>query len=183
MKKAVNNLLNTTQLVELEEAIKEELDDSLLTVLSKLNRTGQLEELLSLLGMNHLLETDNGYQVYKTGKIIVVGQSDVKADVLLSVAGKLGIDKKRFELHLDYEDAVKMDFRRTQWDPTYSAILVGPMPHSGVSKGDFSSVIAAIENQEGFPPIRRLGSNSLKITKTDFKNKLKELVENGTISA
>lgn len=182
MKKVVTDLLNTVQLVELEESIREELDDSLLTVLTKLNRTGQLDEFLSLLGMSHLLGLDNGYQVYRTGKIIVVGQSDVKADVLLTVAGKLGINKNRFELHLEYEDAAKLDLRKTQWNPIYSVILVGPMPHSGITKGDFSSVISAIENQEGYPPVQRLGTNGLKITKSDFKAKLKELMENGTLS-
>lgn len=176
-------MLNTVQLDELEEAIKEELNDTLLTVLTKLNRTGQLEDLLSLLDMTHLLGNDNGYQVYKTGKIIVVGQSDVKSDVLLNVASKLGIDKKRFELHLDYDDSVKLDLRKTQWNPTYSVILVGPMPHSGTAKGEYSSVITAIECQDGYPPVRRLGTSGLKISKSDFKAKLKELLNSGLISA
>ena len=48
------------------------------------------------------------------------------------------------------------------------------MPHSGKEKGEHGSIIAAIENQEGYPPIIRLGANGLKITKTDFKEKLIE---------
>lgn len=108
-------MLNVEELFELEDSIREELDDHLTAALAKLNRSGQLEELLQLLGMESLLEKDSEYQVYKTGKIIIIGQSDVKADVLLSIAKKLGVDKNRFEMYLDYEDAKTFNFRKMQW--------------------------------------------------------------------
>lgn len=181
MKKVVSNLLGIEELMELEESLQEELEDNLLSILTRLNRTNQLEELLLLMGLEKLLRSNNGYQVFKNGKILVVGQSDVKSDVLLTVASKLGIDKSRVELHLDYEDAVKFDFKKIQWQTNYSVILVGPMPHSGISKGDYASVIAAIENEDGYPPVKRLGSNTLKITKSDFRNKIIELINNGTV--
>ena len=52
--------------------------------------------------------------------------------------------------------------------------MVGPMPHSGSGKGNYSSIISALESEEGYPPVVRLGSNGLKITKSDFKMKLEE---------
>ena len=107
----------------------------------------------------------------------MIGQSDVKAEVLLSIAKKLGLDKSRFELHLDYDDAKNFNFRKTQWQPSYSLIMVGPMPHSGFGKGDYSSIISAIESEDGYPPVVRLGSNGLKISKTDFRAKLEEMME------
>ena len=55
-------MLNTEELLELEDSIKEELEDHLLEVLTRLNRTEQLEDLLQLLGMEYLLEKDSGYQ-------------------------------------------------------------------------------------------------------------------------
>lgn len=61
-------------------------------------------------------------------------------------------------------------------------IMVGPMPHSGTSKGDSGSVIAKIESTEGYPPVVRLGTNGLKITKTDFRNKLKEMIDTKKIA-
>jgi len=64
-----------------------------------------------------------------------------------------------------------------QWQPTYSLIMVGPMPHSGSAKGDYSNIISALESEDGYPPVVRLGSNGLKITKSDFKSKLIEMVE------
>ena len=44
------------------------------------------------------------------------------------------------------------------------------------------SVIAKIESTEGYPPVVRLGTNGLKITKTDFRNKLKEMIDTKKIA-
>lgn len=175
-------MLNTEELLELEDSIREELEDHLLEVLAKLNRTEQLEDLLQLLGMEYLLEKDSSYQVYKTGKIVVIGQSDVPAESLLAIAKKLNIDKNRFELYLDYEDAKTFNFQKMQWQPSYSLIMVGPMPHSGKGKGDYGSIIAALEAEDGYPPIVRLGSNGLKITKSDFRSKLEDMIKLHKIS-
>ena len=71
-------MLSIEELLELEDNIKAELDEYLTAALSKLNRSGQLEEFIELLGMEHLLQKESGYEVYKTGKIVVIGQSDVK---------------------------------------------------------------------------------------------------------
>ena len=175
-------MLNVEELFELEDNIKEELDDHLTAALSRMNRSGQLEEFLRLLGMEHLLQKESGYEVYKTGKIVVIGQSDVKAKELLSIANKLGLDKSRFELHLDYEDAKNYNFRKLPdalafFNGKYSLLMVGPMPHSGSGKGDYSSIISALEAEDGYPPVVRLGSNGLKITKSDFRAKLEEMIE------
>ena len=175
-------MLCVEELFELEENIREELDDRLPAVLAKLNRSGQIEEFLQMLGMDHLLRKETGYEVFKNGKIVVIGQSDVKPEVLLSVAKQLGLDKKRFELHLGYEAAKTFNFRKMQWQPTYSLLMVGPMPHSGSEKGEYRSIISALEAEDGYPPIVRLGSNGLKITKSDFKAKLEEMISQRKIS-
>ena len=62
-------------------------------------------------------------------------------------------------------------------------IMVGPMPHSAKAKDEYSSVISAIENKEGYPPVVRLGSNGLKITKSDLKAKFAECLNKGLIQA
>lgn len=170
-------MLDYEELLELEDSIKAELDDYLTSSLTKLNRSGQLYEFLQLLGMEHLLNRESGYEVHKCGKIVVIGQSDVKPKALLSVANQLGLDKNRFELHLEYEDAKTFNFRKMQWQPKYSLVMVGPMPHSGASKGCKGSIISALEAEDGYPPVVRLGSNGLKITKSDFREKLTEMIE------
>ena len=103
-------MLDVEELLELEDNIRKELDDHLPAALSMLNRTGELETFLKMLGMEDLLQSKPLYQVYKTGKIIVIGRSDVKAEVLLSIAKSLGLSKDRFELYLDYEDGKTFDF-------------------------------------------------------------------------
>ncbi len=170
-------MLGYEELAELEDNIKAEIDNYLTNALTRLNRSGQLEDFLQMLGMEHLLKRESGYEVYKSGKIVVIGQSDVKPDILLSIAKKLGLEKERFELYLNYEDAKTFDFDRLQWNPRYSLLMVGPMPHSGIIKGDYSSIISALETKDGYPPVVRLGSNTLKITKSDFKTKLSEMIE------
>ena len=175
--------LEYEELLILEDSLKVYLDDSLGRILSLLNNTGKLEELLYLLQAEHLLKEESNYQTYKYGTIVVVGESSVKADQLLGVGKSLGIEKNRFELCLDYEGAAKFNYRKTQYQPTYSLIMVGPMPHSGEAKEDYGSIISAIESEEGYPPVVRLGSQGLKITKSDFKQKLEEVLKKGIISA
>lgn len=170
-------MLDLEELQELEDNIKKELNDHLTGILTLLNRTDRLEELLILLGMEELLKQESNYESYRTGKIVVIGQSDVKKDHLLAIGKSFGIDKNRFELFLDYEDAKTFDFKKIQWQPTYSLIMVGPMPHSIAGKGNYSSIISALESESGYPPVVRLGKNSLKITKSDFKEKLKEAID------
>ena len=122
MRRVNDSVLDCQELLELEDNIKSELDDYLTAALTKLNRLGQIEEFLKLLGMEHLLQKSSGYEVHKSGKIVVVGQSSVSSEVLLTTARKLGIDKSRFELYLDYEDAKKIDFKKFQWQMYQSTL-------------------------------------------------------------
>ena len=137
---------------------------------------------LSLLGLGELLGITDEAEYSNDGKIIVIGQSEVSKEKLIAVAKNLGIAKDRFEFYLDYDDAKTFDFRRTQYSANYSMILVGQMPHSGHAKGDYSSVITALENQEGYPPVVRMGTNGLKITKTSFRNTLEHLLQERKIA-
>ena len=51
------------------------------------------------------------------------------------------------------------------------------MPHSGSGKGDSGSIIAALESEAGYPPVVRLGSSGLKVTKSGFGAKMMEMKE------
>ena len=176
-------MLDVYELMNLEDELRPELEEKLGFILSRLNREDRLEAFLALIGLADLLHVSTGYEVQTNGKIIIIGQSEISANVVLAVAERFGVNKKRMELHLEYEDAVKFDFRKTQYDPTYSLIMVGPMPHSAKSKEGYGSVISAIENKEGYPPVVRLGSNGLKITKSDLKAKFAECIDKGLIRA
>lgn len=162
---------------ELEEEIKE----NLLEILCRLNwEERKLEELLTLLGIE---ENETVYKTSRSGKIIVIGDSKVPEWFLLAVARDLGLSKARFEFELDYATAEKYDFKKTQWKRKYSAILFGPVPHSGKAKGDWDSVISRMENEAGFPPIVLLGANELKITRNSFQTALQGLFDDGILTA
>lgn len=175
-------MLDINELLELEEVIKGVLDEDLERILIELNRNDELETFLCLLRMQGYLGREEEEEMSKNGKIIVIGQSEVEKDKLAAIAKNLGIAKDRFEFFLDYEAAKTFDFKKTQWSSKYSYILVGQMPHSGNAKGDYSSVITALESQEGFPPVVRMGTNGLKITKSSFKSTLEYLISERKIA-
>ena len=104
-------------------------------------------------------------------------------DHLKMTAGKLGIDKQRLEFHLGYYEMQTFDYRTLQFPDRYSAILVGPMPHSSAGKHDSSSAICEMEkNQDLYPRvIRMMAGTELKITQSSFKAALSRLQSEGCI--
>ena len=63
-------VFNIDQLLMIEDSIKDELP----RILTLLNRTGQINKLLDLIGMNYLIEDTNKFKSYKNGKVLVLGQ-------------------------------------------------------------------------------------------------------------
>ena len=177
-------MLNVVELFELEDMLKEAIDSDFTAILTRLNCTNRLKELLELLGLESLYP---GYSChfsnYGTGKIVVIGASQVKELHLIKEAEALGISRERFEFHLDYNEASRFDYKKMQYRPEYALVMFGPVHHSGHEKGDYSSVITAIENTDGYPPVVRLGENELKITKTGFRNALSKCIEEGIVIA
>jgi hypothetical protein len=175
-------LLEILELVELEEAIMQELPDTITHILSRANRTGQMDELLGLLEMTHLLKPTFKTETYRDGKIVVIGESEATEERLLNIAKGLGLEKKRFEFCLDYDRAQRYDYHKLQYEPNYRVVLFGPVPHSTSGKGESSSIVIEIEKKGGYPRVVRLQSNhSLKITQNNFKVALKELIDENYI--
>ena len=105
-------MLNVEQLLELEERLRNTLSEKLEQILSNLNRSGKLEEALELLGLSDLLQPDYSYKPYRTGKIFIVGQSDVRKNQLLGVIKEVGFDKNRFEFCLEYDEVKRFNFSK-----------------------------------------------------------------------
>lgn len=148
-------------------------------IISILNRTGQLDSLLNMLG---IVNNDSTSLLNRRGKIVIVGDSEVSKQQLEGIAKECGIEKSRLEFCLDYFEAKRFNFRKLQYNENYCAVLAGPMPHSTWGKDEFSSSLVALEKLEGYPPVARLGSNCLKITKSNFKSILLDLLSKGVIS-
>ena len=174
--------LSIEKLSDLEDEVMRRLPEEITAILTRLNCRGELENLLSLLGMSDLIEQDDDFHSYKDGKIVVVGGTEIKEEVLLSIAKNLGIDKSRFEFCLDYEKIQKYNFKKMQYAPQYRVILFGPTPHSGYGKGNSSSIIAEIEKLKAYPRVERLISGQeLKITKSNFREILQRLQDENYI--
>lgn len=157
----------------------EEIIDTIVEKITLANRTGQLEEMLEQWGLEDLIDkkqqsSNDFYDTYKDGKIVVLGGSQVKEKVLLGIIKELGLDKDRFEFCLDYDSIVRYQFSKLQYNPNYRLVIVGSMPHSTAGKGDSSSAISEMEKGNGYPKVVRLGTNELKITKTGFTKALQE---------
>lgn len=170
-------MLSIEELSELEDEIMDILPDKITQILSRANRSGELEDLLRIMGLSDLLESSTKFDTYKDGKIVVVGGTEIKEEVLASIGKQLGIDKKRFEFCLDYKDVQKYDFKKMQYAPQYRVILFGPTPHSCYGKGDSGSIIAEIEKSDAYPRVERLvNGHELKITKSNFREALQNLI-------
>lgn len=164
-------MLDTERLEEIIDVVTEKIYLA--------NRTGELESLLSYWGLSSLIKNDapssnDFYANNKEGTIVVIGASQVKEHDLLGIVKSLGLDKDRFEFCLDYKSIESYQFSKLQYNPDYRLVIVGPMPHSTTGKGDSRSTISELENGCGYPKVIRLGTNELKITKTNFKQALQE---------
>lgn len=168
--------LSAYELEDLRKAVSARLDDELLPALTLANRTGELGELLRLLGMGDLMGDDGGARVVPT-KVVVIGDSAVKEDKLRSIARKHGIAGKDIEFALGYERIKHYQFSKLRDSLVYRAVLVGPMPHSTSGKGDASSAITEMEHHPDIYPqvIRLLDASGLKITKNSFASALDAL--------
>lgn len=171
--------LSSVELSELQDQIVNRLPDEILAILVKLNRTGRLKEWLDMMNMSDLLQGEDEFYSYKQGKIVVIGGTKVREDVLLGVAKKLGIEKSRFEFCLDYNQIQKYDFKKMQYAPQYRVILFGPSPHSGRGKRESGSIIAELEHSNAYPRVIRMQvhNDELKITKSNFEETLKQLID------
>lgn len=159
------------------EELDELLEDIRIRVLEA-NRRGTLKQLLQDMGMQDILRPTSTFESYREGKIVVIGDSEVKEDMLRSIAGKAGIDKNRLEFCLEYSETQKYNYKKLQYAPQYRVVLFGPVPHSVTGKGDSSSVITEMESQDAYPRVVRLCSNkTMKITKSNFKAAIEDLVE------
>lgn len=163
-----------------------ELDELLDQIRAKVclaNRTGQIDELLASWGLLELVnDTAPLYATNKKGKILVIGDSEINKDRMLSIAKNLGIDKNRFEFELDWDKFARFDFRKLRNNDNYSLVMLGPLPHSCSGKADSSSIITELETGCGYPKTTRIrNEHGLKITNSTFKNALTDLISNGVL--
>uniref|UniRef100_A0A7C9NZM0 Uncharacterized protein n=1 Tax=Muribaculaceae bacterium Z82 TaxID=2304548 RepID=A0A7C9NZM0_9BACT len=168
--------LSAYELDDLLQAMIERIEDALLPAISRANRTGELGELLHLLGMEDLAGCDGALDL-RPARIVVLGHSMVTESKLRSLARKQGVDPSLLDFALDYEQLKRYDFAKLRGSCTYRAVLVGPMPHSTPGKRSASSAIAEMQaHPDMYPPVIELRDfTGLKITNNSFTKGLAKL--------
>ena len=116
--------------------------------------------------------------VKKQLNLIILGDSQINNDIILSLCKKQGFDPKNVELHTDYSKLPNFDTnillkRKTKYD----GILIGPIPHS--MKNGFDLIRIMETEPRNYPPFTMLHNrdSSLKITRNTLEKSLKNLIE------
>lgn len=163
------------------EQLVDMVTDRIVAQLSVANRLDTIDELLKKWGLNDICV--NAYENNHDGKIVVLGDSRIKMKDLEKAIKQLGLNKDRFEFHLDYDKAQRFNYKKYECNSNYSLILVGALPHSTHDKGDFNSPIEMLKNTPGYPRVEVLSTcNEVKITKSNFKEMLENLIATKYIS-
>lgn len=108
-------------------------------------------------------------------RLLIAGQSDVKKEHIFGILKKLGIDKNRVDMILDYDELKRFKWNDIQYSSKYSDVVFGACPHSVIGKGDYSSVISKMESEDGWPnSIRASANEALKFSQNSLYNALLE---------
>lgn len=173
--------VSTDRMVEIFDRVKDLLEDA--------NENGSLHDMLSLLGLQGLIdgdeEIDLGAADNAYGDILVLGHCDAKKHHLQAVAYECGYDRNRVKF-VDYDEMQQFDCASLCYSMRYSAIMCGPVPHKAGDMGDTSSILEELRHPErGYPPLAELresgGTGELRITKTTFRSAIGQLESLGAI--
>lgn len=175
--------LDYEQLIELERAIREKL----IEILTLKNRDGTLKQFMSDIGMSTLLadmlSQNVRLETWREGRILIVGAPQRMEKDLRGAAKTMGINPERLDF-ITYDETTNYAFRNLENSPKWCAVLFGAGPHSARDMGKDSSILIHLEkNRDRFPETRRLTAGQrLKVTKTNFKDELAKLIEEGQVA-
>ncbi len=181
-----SSVLGDHNLQCLFEDVASYLNEKLYQLLTAHNRKGTLKSFLTNIefevqsGEDAIDAQSYGYVPPIDSYVLVFGNNSVKLNDLKGIIKNLGLDPAKFEFR-DYTEAASFNFSQLEYSPKYSAVLFGPIPHKSKEMGDCSSIIAKMESEKYmFPHCRRITdkNNTLKITKTAFKEVLLDLIKN-----
>lgn len=122
----------------------------------------------------------NGHRLLEpNSKILVIGGSEVKENVLRGIAKKDFLFEKRdLDCVLDYDKIKNQTARIKPYSSVYCGIIIGPCPHKSGGTGDYSSFVSKLANEEGYPYTveARDAGGSLKISKDSFRKALEKMI-------
>lgn len=174
--------LNDNQVLLASMVVEDAFKEDTVGIISHLNNIGKLDDFLKSTGLKSSVSRMIDNNLTPTKKVLVVGQGVTGELYYRQQCVGLGISPDNFEFYLDYKDGAKIDFDKYKDNPEYGGIIVGPMDHSGISKGGFSSIIERIESEPGFPMVVRGNKGGeLKLSLNDFSSAVMELFRAGAL--
>lgn len=131
----------------------------------------ELRSYLKSIGLEELMPEIDNFQ--HNGDIYILGDLRIKDNDVYGIFKDLSVDIDRVKIVKEYDKLKNYPFNKFQYNDSVRLIFVGPMPHSTRDKDDYSSIIAKMEQEKGFPKIVRLcAGNNLKVTKTNLKESI-----------
>ena len=172
------------QLLTVCEVVESAVKDDLFGIVSHLQNTGKLDEFLKITGLKGAVSREFERDLLPTKKVLVIGRGLADEFQYKQKCKEIGICPDNFEFHLEYEDGSKFDFDKCKNNSDYCGIIVGQMAHSGVSKGNYTSVIDYIENETGFPKVVRSNEGGeLKLSLSAFQIAVLTLMQDEMVGA
>ncbi len=166
-------MLNHNEIQELHEKICDEL----LKIIILKNRTNGLTNYINKIGMGALLESEemtNPYVNLSNAKMLIVGDSSIAKNDIDNLLKELDMPTECYDI-VPFSKTKKYKFTLLKYQDKYSDVLFGPIPHSNTSKGDYSSVINMMRNEEGYPKVIVLSANKkLKISKSSLQEGIQD---------
>ena len=171
-------MLDIEELEPIIDEVKERIEKNMYLY----NRLEELEEYLISINMKGVLDEFKQFFVMprKNSRIVILGASEISSNQIYSILSEYGFTDDRVELCTDDEKLKIYDIENLKYTDIYCAVLVGPLPHSTSGTSHYASMIARLEQEEGFPKTIRLqAGQTLKITKGSLRNAL-EIYKNGS---
>lgn len=108
--------------------------------------------------------------------VLIIGASRISIKDIHGIGKDIGFSKDQLVIYDDYGKNEGFDFTKLKHSSKYCAILYGPNAHSTPGKGNYSSALEMLKNEEGYPPVFEIRneSDTLKITKSSLKKTLQK---------
>jgi len=175
--------LDDDELLVVSEIVECAFKDDPIKIVSHLDTINKLDEFLKITGLKHGAQRELECDLMKTKKVLVVGNGLASASEYKQRCRSLGISPDNFEFYLDFEDGARLNFEKYRYRTEYGGIIVGAMPHSGRSKGKYSSVVEYLEKKPGFPRVVKADDGGeLKLTISSFSGAVLALFNAGALT-
>lgn len=162
----------------------DEITDKIRREITFANRTETLDEVLIKYNFNKDETVSGSLPINQFGKIAIVGSANINKDDLFNLLSRFINNMKRIEIEDEYEKLKHFNFAKFKNSTNYSAILIGPNPHSTSGAEGYSSAIANMEaNPQNYPKVIKLmkSTGELNISKSSVKYAMGELKREGII--